>query len=800
VPSVGTGQYYLFYFLRALVSIMLNKLAVRSVAFLESKNDSEFQPASKKTELFRLCQFFVFMFALVFVEVNKLPLYFYPMPALEQWSNLLPNFFSGEQDFLFSYGPLYWLQGSTVAQHSELTYFISAIFVSIFTALNWAIILRLAIKFRAVIFLAVIYGLYIKSYYAYVMFFTLPFFVLVYIRAINLDNIWDDKRFVFLMALVVAFLFYFRFFYGMIAILTLGSYLFSIQALKRKYAMLIFFICNVAILYVIFGLLIFHNTQSVINYLAVNSQLNFGNSVDMNYDVTIKFKAYMVILATVACFNIYLIKFQRELLLTVNGLLLIFLKIGFSRADHYISYFIFPVVLLSFMFLLNRERIAKLLPLTILPLMLFLGQMSIFDGAPRMPLLTKHEDFTNSFEDRAAQRYAEFKLQDDIVDVIGKKTVDVYPINNEYALANKLNYHHRPSFQNYMTLTPELDKINVDFFNSPEAPEFVLWTASVTCGNADCDAFDDFDGKYVLNEDPLTTLAILNKYSVVRVFADKNNKPLMLLKRNVSGSNVQEQQIGDVKSSFGQWIKIPFVADSLVKVKPDFKLTPLAKLQNLFFHGSVLYVNYKLSSGEVKRYRLNIINAQSGVWVSPLLNSFPLSGQRVIEVMFETTDTHYFKKEFNATLETFKIPGIKSNEAKFSVFTEDKPRGYNELKGECGASIDSVQQSEITVAQGSVKRLNSSGWAAFSIEKNLAPQAVWLTLSDQQGRKYFVPVERTPRQDVANVFQKPDLVNSGYKVFADITPFKGDYKVGLAVAGEGKLLECANFAQPITIQ
>lgn len=779
---------------------MFNKLAARADGFFNLHNGNEHQPASSKTEIFKLCQLFVFMFALVIVEVNKLPLYFFPMPALEQWSNLLPDLFSGNQDFLFSYGPLYWLQGSVVAQHSELTYIISMLFISSFTALNWAIILRLAIKCRGVIFLALIYAIYIKIYYAYVMFFTLPFFIVLYLRANRLDKIWEDKIFLFAMALFVAFLFYFRFFYGMIAVLTIGSYLFSIQVLKRKYTALVFFLCMVAILYFIFGLLIFHNAQSIANYLTVNSQLNFGNSVDMNYDVTIKSKAYAVIFATIVCFNIYLIKFQRELILTVNGLLLIFLKIGFSRADHYISYFIMPVALFSLIFLLNRERVAKLLPLVILPLMLVLGKMSIFDGAPLMPIYTKHEDFTKNFEERAAQRYPEFKLPDDVVSMIGGKTVDVYPINNEYALANKLNYHHRPSFQNYMTLTPKLDKINVDFYNSPEAPEFVLWTASITCSSADCDAFDDFDGKYVLNEDPLTTLAILNNYSLFRVFADKNNKPLMLLKRNISGNNINEQKIGDIKSSFGEWIKIPFANNSLVKVTPHFELTPLAKMQNLFFHGSVLYVNYKLSSGEVKRYRLNIINSQSGVWVSPLLNSFPLSGQRVIEVMFEATDTHYFQPNFDATLNAYKIPGIKSNEAEFSVFTEDKPKGFSEVTGVCGASIDSLKQSEIIVDQGTVKRLNSSGWAAFSIENNLAPQAIWLTLSDQQGRKFFAQAEKRPRQDVANVFQKPDLVNSGYKVFADITPFKGDYKVGLAVAGEGKLLECANFAQPITIQ
>jgi hypothetical protein len=779
---------------------MLNKLSMHVGNLFSFQHNDELKPTPTRTELFKLCQLFVFIFAFIFVEVNKLPLYFLQMPSVEQWSNLLPGFFNGEQDFLFSYGPLYWLQGSSVAQYSKASYLISLFFISFFTAVNWALIIRLAIKYKAGLILAVIYAVFIKSYSAHAVFFTLPFFIVVYLRASELNKIWDNKAFLFLMGGFVAFLFYFRFFYGMIGIITIGSYLFSIHVLKRKYASLIIFIGSMVALYVVFGFVIFHNARSIVDYIIINSQLNFGNSVDMNYDVTIKLKAYVVIFATIACFNIYLIKNQRELLLTVNALLLIFLKIGFSRADHYISYFIMPVVLFSLLLLISRDRFSKLLCLVILLLMVFLGRMSIFEGAPKLPTFSVHEDFTSSFEERAAQRHPEFRLPDDIVSMIGDETVDVYPYNNEYALTNKLNYLHRPSFQNYMTLTPKLDQLNVDFFNSDSAPEYILWTGSISCNSVDCDAFDDFDGKYVLNEDPLTTMAILNNYTVVRVVAANNNKPIMVMKKNVSGHNVNVQKIKKFKASFGEWIKVPSVDNAIVKVLPDFKLTPLAKLQNLFFHGSILYVNYKLSNGEIKRYRLNIINSKSGVLAAPLFNAFPLTGQHVVEVMFETTDHHYFKPQFNATLDLFHIKGIKVNEPRISVFSKNKPQGFNEVDAVCGASIDSLEQSKLNIDDVVVKRLNSSGWAALSIENNLAPQAVWLTLQDEQGRKFYVPVDKTGRKDVADYFKKSNLADSGYKVFADITAFKGNYKAGLAIAGEGNLLECNNFSKPITIQ
>lgn len=752
-------------------------------------------------ELFKLCQFFMLMFAIIVVEMNQQPLIISLDRVLEQWSTLLPDFFVGKQDFLFSYGPLYWLQGSPVVQYSQASYFISLFFISLYCALNWALMLRLAINARCVFFFAVIYIVFIKVYNAYAVFFTLPLFIIVYLRQNSLDKLWDKKIFLSAAALLVAFLFYFRFFYGIVGVLTIGSYLVSTRLLGRRHlSPVAFFLSVTVLLYIIFGSLIFRDSYSIVNYALINSQLSFGNSVDMNYDLDIKEQAYYIIFAIFILFNFYLVKCQRTLFLTVNGLLLIFVKIGFSRADHYISYFIMPVALFSLLILVSNYKYKYLLAGLILSLLFYLGNMPIYNGAKRIDVFSTHEDFSKSLKERAAERHHKFKLPQDVIAEVGNSTIDVYPYNNEYTTANKLNYWHRPSFQNYMTLTPKLDQLNADFYEGNDKPEYVLWTASITCVSNDCSVFDDFDGKYILNEDPLTTMAILKNYKSVRVIFDLNHKPIMLMKKTPNAQDVNIKKTGDIKIKFGEWIKIPRTDDVIVKLKPQFRMTILARLQNLFFHGSVIYVNYRLFNGEIKRYRLNIINAQSGVWISPLLDSLPLQGQRVSEVMIETTDKHYFEPQFKAHFVEYQFSGISIDEKIAPRFTSYKPAGLSNSVAVCVATIDKLKQSNFTLDNVVSKRLTSEGWAAYSIEKNLAPQAIWLTLQDEQGRKFFVPADKTLRQDVANAFNKPDLVNAGYKVFADITPFKGQYKAGLAIAGEGKLIECANFAQPITIQ
>ncbi|KAA5990402.1 hypothetical protein [Pantoea sp. M_4] len=551
-------------------------------------------------ELFKLCQFFMLMFAIIVVEINQQPLFISLDRVLEQWSTLLPDFFVGNQDFLFSYGPLYWLQGSPVVQFSKTSYFISLFFISVYCALNWALLLRVAINAKSVLYLAVIYIVFIKIYNAYAIFFTLPLFIIVYLRQNSLDSLWDKKIFLVGAGLLVVFLFYFRFFYGVVGLLTIGSYLFSTRVLERHYSSLLIFTSVTVMLYIAFGMAIFHDSKNIINYTIINSQLNFGNSVDMNYDVDVKKQAYLVVLVTFILFNFYLIRNQRALLLTINGLLIIFLKIGFSRVDHYISYFIMPVALLSLLLAINGDKLMRLLAAIILLLLFYLGNMPVYDGAKVIKIFDTHEDFSISFRDRAAQRYHNFKLPQDIVTEVGSNTIDVYPYNNEYIIANKLNYWHRPSFQNYMTLTPSLDQLNADFYASNNKPEYILWTASITCGSNDCRVFDDFDDKYVLNEDPLTTMAILKNYKPIRVMFALNHKPVMLMKKNLHVQDMNMEKKVDVEANFGEWIKVPRTDSTLIKLKPQFKLTILAKLQNLFFHGSVLYVNYRLSNGEVK--------------------------------------------------------------------------------------------------------------------------------------------------------------------------------------------------------
>jgi hypothetical protein len=89
----------------------------------------------------------------------------------------------------------------------------------------------------------------------------------------------------------------------------------------------------------------------------------------------------------------------------------------------------------------------------------------------------------------------------------------------------------------------------------------------------------------------------------------------------------------------------------ITKVVPHFEFTIAGRLKNLFFRGNVVNIYYKTYSGEIKNYRLNILNSISGVWVSPLINKMNNSGfigDNVESIMFQTNDINYFKPNFES--------------------------------------------------------------------------------------------------------------------------------------------------------
>jgi len=752
---------------------------------------------------------FLAVFVLVFSSLKMYSVAF-STGNVEQWANITNQMFYGGQDFLFSYGPLYWLTGNNSSQYSASTYWVSIIFLSVLYACFWSVIFTLVNQTRTYIYFAVAFFLFFSSLIFPAALFILPFAVVAYFEFSKDKPLVIKSRFMMVIGLVVGFLFYVRFFYGLVGLATFGSYFFIRFFSEKKVSRLVFFVVGVVVSYVFFGLIIFHDKVSLVNYLVINKSLSFGNSVDMTQDVVNSGSTFVAVLLVAVFLNVYLLFRRRSLLLTLNVLLLLLFKLGFSRTDHYVGYFVIPTAALALVMIFDKSRLGRLLFVLTMAVLYYLSTNPSYPGAPTRSVLLPAIDFSVGYEDRMQSLYVDFKLEDELLRRIGKSTIDVYPYNNEYAFANKLNYKYRPSFQNYMTLTPALDLMNKKFFESSDRPKFVLFTSGINCGSEKCNVFDDFDQKLSLNEDPLTVSSILLNYHTVSVSKGKNGLPLILLEENDGHTVYYESPISEKTMNFGEWYKVPRVADGVTKIIPDFELTHYGRIKNLLFRGSILKVRYKFFSGDVREYRLNIINSKSGVWVSPLLDNFEFSGDAVDSVMFLSQSSKYFKPKFKSRWVKVHIPGVhtkaipraSTKNVVLNNILSSLPDVNKNVEIACDGSIDSINGDLPTSSElnfNSAELLNVRGWLALSTKDGTLFDKAFLTLTDINGKKTFISTNVEVRDDVGAAFKKTSLNPAGYNTLIDLSILNGTYTLGMGGVHNQEFYSCSQYAIPVTI-
>ena len=86
-----------------------------------------------------------------------------------------------------------------------------------------------------------------------------------------------------------------------------------------------------------------------------------------------------------------------------------------------------------------------------------------------------------------------------------------------------------------------------------------------------------------------------------------------------------------------------------------------------------------------------------------------------------------------------------------------------------------------------------SGWAG-DVPNGKSPQEIWLEfdgIKQDTGLYYIKATPGAKRQDVADFFKKPGLVDTGWKVFADLTELTGGiYEVHVVMQVEQHWLTC----------
>ena len=294
-------------------------------------------------------------------------------------------------------------------------------------------------------------------------------------------------------------------------------------------------------------------------------------------------------------------------------------KEGFVRADnHVVTFLLYAFFIAATMpaFLrVSWEKRFLFFLLTaatlVFALVPFTMQYTTFVAAIRVGAIPKLTDtFTALFTPAEFKRRLEAHLESRrraallprMAAIVGDAPVGVLNYDQDVAILNGFNYRPHPVFQDYSAYTPELQRMNSVFFDSEEAPEYVLWR------------YGTIDLRFPTLDDGQIVLRILDSYLPVT-----KEKEYVLWRRNaLRGHGYSLNRQAEIKGSLGQWIPIP---NNATWLKIELHETRFGTVRKFLCRASVPCIDIRLEDGQTLRYRLLPGNAFSGFVVNPLLQS-----------------------------------------------------------------------------------------------------------------------------------------------------------------------------------
>ena len=453
---------------------------------------------------------------------------------------------------------------------------------------------------------------------------------------------------------------------GILSLLALVSYVLMTTVRDRKIQYITIALLTLSFSLVITWLLLYKNISGFLDYFIATLEFSVGNSSAMTLNpannwwlVSILVVCYFALPMALKDSNIIFL----YMVLMLTGVA--FFKYAISREDHlgHLLYYLFQFLYVVFIVSSSIEKKHFIgASIVFIALLLFINSSPYKSSIPQFYesfLIYSLDNNRASFEShtddlaiRSNRVLGKRRLDADILSLVGDRTIDSYPWDTIYIAANQLNWRPRPVIQSYISYTPYLDQKNEEFFRSERAPEFLLWQKNHFGG-----ALGSIDGRYLMNDEPLTLLAILSYYfirheTVDHILLQYSAKPLLAV---ASISPVKRYQ-------WEKWIAVPqgqTVSGSILRAQIEIERSIIQKMKLLVYKEFESYITYKFKSGTQKKYRLIVDNARSGVWVNPYQTELlALDGNNdVVAIKLTHSDGDYFQPSFLLAWESSKWLG-----------------------------------------------------------------------------------------------------------------------------------------------
>lgn len=581
-------------------------------------------------------------------------------PGLDNSYALAFNYFfaSGVQigrDILFTYGPLGFLEWPQ-PQGNNLLYanvIYSSVHLASIFALLWLGMAGRNLRGQIGVIALVLFLSYLLSAFMYLK---LVFLIaaLLLLHSVS-RHVWLFAAAVGLTVLAILI----RSTYGILSLLMLFSYSFYIAYAQREPKFIVGAVVGLCTVTVAAWLVIYGNFSGIFSYLRGILEFSSGNSSAMTLNPQNNWLALTAFAGLVLYLPFSLGQKEARVAYVILGLSVVaFLKYAFSREGWSLNYsFVYILVAFSLFVLFVPKLHIKHYIMILAALVLFgVNMKKVGDFHPVGYIKSQ---IKNNFENRnsvdiakalidykgqarillaeSERRLEPQKLSEQTRAVIGKSTVDAYPYEISYVMANNFNWNPRPVIQSYIAYTPYLDKQNALFFQSEKTPDYLLWEAP----QGDIQA-GSIDTRYVLNDEPLAIFEILGRYSPLAL-----DGKVVIMKNNGQQGFIPPQNVGADSSQWGIWIKVPRLPDcAALRSRLSSSRTLVGKLKRAVYKEEEFYVEYKLENGNILKHRFVIDNAGSGIWASPYVaNIWKREMWQVNEIKFSHSAADFLEDD-----------------------------------------------------------------------------------------------------------------------------------------------------------
>lgn len=457
------------------------------------------------------------------------PFFRYPEPGIDNSWNIALNLaykyhLVFGKDFIFTYGPLGILHSRLPIAVDPWIYLLFDLYflVNLFFILRDIFRRHFTIGVAAFIFVAG--SIWIREELYDWFFFFLLFYLFSYVRE-------PSKPFYLVRAAVLAVIgLYFKLNLGIIAIIVFFVTI-TYSLLRKKLSVMRFF------LFILFILFLIWTGGYVLNvdlkrYIIASLQLIKGYADASYWPVAGEYFTYFhLTLAILAIVTIWIVArlgamaYKRNLVRNADELFIyaliclaiyLYFKSSFVRADgHVFQFFRSIPVLVGFLFLFSSWEF-RVMPAVccwlVLALSVFSVNLATPETHPYRKLFTlsfigdKAVDAGHYFSGIAGYRKAAAALEKQtaapnaLKTIIGSHTADALPWEISTVYFNGLRYDPRPVIQSYSAYTTYLDSLNFAKYNSPDAPDYLLWS------------YGTIDLRYAFYDETRTKLAILDRY------------------------------------------------------------------------------------------------------------------------------------------------------------------------------------------------------------------------------------------------------------------------------------------------